>query len=187
MAQTELSKTIKRMNWRLTEYEKKGLEGAGEYQKILREAEKLGLEIGKTKSGFTKIVNKKGYGEAQKLGIVNLEKKFKTVSKVITESYMKAIKRGIDVTGEDAVSVVMEVEAEKNEIHDFIMAHKNDIYKFEDLTRMVRRKEKLTEDEANKLLSMYEERKEELKKIAEKQVKKKRKLLGIEEVEKEGD
>lgn len=179
--QSELSKQIKRINYRLREYEERGLDWVRDYKNLIKKAEDLGLELGKTKSGFTKVVNKK-YDETQALGVKGAEKRFKTVSSVGKRDLAKAEKLGIDTKGKSMVEIVEEVEREADKTHDFIEQHKNDIYKFQDLTSWVRRASKLTPEEEDELLHMYERRKDSLREMAEKEEKKKRSLFGIEYV-----
>ena len=181
-SQTQLSKEIKRINFRLTEWEKRGLENTREYKETIKKAETLGLELGKTRSGFTKIVNRKGYSPEKKLGVTNIEKKFKTVAKAEKESRERLEKKGIEHKNLTREEVIEMVEEQKDKTHNFIVEHAKDIYLFSDLTSWVRRGTKLTEEEEKHLLNMYEERKDELKEIALKKNKKKNKLLGIDEV-----
>lgn len=159
-SKSQISSAIKRINERLADFERKGFTESQAYDTLYQLAKDLNNQnVIKSASGYTKI-----QGTGVKLNATQIKtlmfhaKRKNTVGRTIKsgakELGLKPNKKN-QYTKTDLERIRKQVK-ENKEVHDFIQEHKNDIYDVKYLTNAVRKSEKLTPQERDDLMSMYE-------------------------------
>lgn len=159
----QLQSALKRINTRLTDLEEFGATQSKAYSYYTNLALKLGgsgIKYGKTGKPSLDIPRISELSDTQKMLLMKggaKGKKGKPTRHTLGEEKRKAQEiareRGKKEPTEDEL---LEIMAEQDEIHRFIEDNANQIYKVNSLTKAVRAPRKLTDNEAKRLLNMYQ-------------------------------
>lgn len=153
---SRFSDAVKKINSRLETFERRGLTGTWEYNQLRAQiATAAGDNMTLDSRGYTHISGAK-LSSTQKAQIMRA-----AGSKVTTATHaMRRLVNEYDKTyGADKTKTRMQKVREmadlEKDVHQFIIDHKQDIYKIATFSAMVRRHSNMTPEEARQLLDMY--------------------------------
>lgn len=169
-------KMIKALNERLADFERQGLQGTREYQKLRSGAATIsGGHMATSRSGNARISRSKTFIESmtpqQSTQLRELldarggtKKNPKRSARYSVAAAKKRLIKAFDEAHPEDKNIPQEDKikrqsANEQSVHDFIISHKNDIYRIDKLASAVRRRgknSKLTAEEEKALMNMYE-------------------------------
>lgn len=150
-----LSDAVKKINARLEVFEKRGLTGTWEYEELRKKVATAAGDNFALDSRGRFHLSGAGLSPTQKDQILRISKGKTTTYTHAKNRLLKEYEQYIDGGTKSVAARVAEAAQYERDIHQFIMEHAADIYKIAYFTKMVRRSERLTPDEARELLDMY--------------------------------
>lgn len=179
MARLERERTnsaIKRINERLAEFERHpAYMESRQYNSLLDQLRIIGVKLGKSKSGHTKIEKVKG-GYSKKISkkLQNLGKYGKGITYGKTKNFIEKMAKDMGIPIVKGLGVPLKKDFIKKitDVHNYIETHKYSIYLVEALADAVHRSSNLSWDEVEDLLNMEETHREELEEERKKLEKK---------------
>lgn len=169
-------KAIKALNERLADFERQGLQGTREYQKLKSGAATIAAgHMATSRSGNARVSRSKSFIEsmtpqqsAQLRALLDAKQGTKKDPRRGVRYSASAAKNRLAAAFDKAhpeekdmpkSEKVKRQAANEQSVHDFIMAHKNDIYRIDELASAVRRRgknSKLTPEEEQRIMNIYE-------------------------------
>lgn len=164
----EISRMIKKLNWRLADYEKNNVTDTQGYKALkqvadaLNEANKVPEKERVSASGYTRIRNTpKLYNKADidKISNVTEWERQGRHNTRLTELNRKSRelfgKEWSNISTEQKISVRVGLVRDE-QLHQFIIKHSEDIYLLDGMKSALKDKARLTDAEAEKIWKMYE-------------------------------
>lgn len=169
-------KMIKALNERLADFERQGLQGTREYEKLRSGAATIsGGHMATSRNGNARISRSKTFiesmtpqqsaqlrelldarGGTKKAPKRSARYSASSAKKRLTNAFDEAHPEEKNIPQDDKIKRQL---ANEQSVHNFIISHKNDIYRIDELASAVRRRgknSKLTAEEEKMLMNMYE-------------------------------
>lgn len=133
MAQTQLSKDIKKLNERIADFERSGLTESSQYKTLISQVHAIGVPIKTTKKGNTAIKNTKFMTEEQIAKISKMAESKNTKGQAVKQA-KKLIKESgeeLKTDKEEQNKQIQDVLSKVNKIEKIIEEYGNAIYSME--------------------------------------------------------
>ncbi len=133
MAQTQLSKDIKKLNERIADFERSGLTESSQYKTLISQVHAIGVPVKTTKSGHTAIKNTKNITEEQQAKLSKMAQGKNTKGRAVKQA-KKLIKESgeeLKTDKEEQNKQIQDVLSKVDKIEKIIEEYGNAIYSLE--------------------------------------------------------
>lgn len=128
MAQTQLSKEIKKLNERIADFERNGLTESSQYKTLISQVHAIGVPVNTTKSGHTAIKNTKKMTEEQIAKLSKMAQGKNTKGRAVKQAKELLKQEGIEKPTQEQIQETLKIV---DDVHEAITQHANEVYSLE--------------------------------------------------------